>query len=193
MVAYTKIKIISDALIILGKGPINSLEESGEFGRAAGQIYDRLYPASLIDGNWRFAATIKELSRDVDSPGISEWKYSFQIPHDSLKLIRTIPDCIYQIYGDKIWTNYYKLTAEYFYQVPEEKLPLHFIQFFVYRLAEELIISIGQQKDLATYLSQKALQEFSKAQAADAYQRDNISITYNRYINVRSGSSYIRN
>jgi hypothetical protein len=189
-IAYTKIKIISLALVCIGKGPINSIADAGTFAEAAGDIYDLLYPSLLTNGSWRFAVKIQELSQNITDPIIDSWSYSWQLPADYLELIRLDPFIDYNIFGKNIYTKTTatNLYAIYYYQPLESVLPPYFVRHFVYQLAADMAWGLARDKNLSKVYEQKANEALMIGQAADARSHPNSAIFNAPYINVRKGN-----
>ena len=186
-VAYTKIKIISLALVNCGKGPINTIAGAGEFAQAAEDVFDLLYPSLITSGQWRFSVKTQELSRNVVDPDIN-WAYSWELPADYLAMIRLDPHVNYNIFGTNVYTNTLatNLYAVYFYQPEIEILPPYFVRYFTYQLAADLAWSIARDKALAKVYEEKAQQAFMQGQVIDAKSHPNIAIASAPYVEVRN-------
>lgn len=185
---YTKIKIISLALDFLGKGPINSLADAGEFATAAGEIYDLIYPTLIASGDWRFAVKTQELSRNVTDPEINDWDYSWRLPADFIGLIRLDPNVDFNIFGNDIYTKTLaaNLYLIYYFQPDPERLPPYFVTFLAYKIAADYALSTARNIAMAEQLERKALMAFAHGQATDARNHPNSAIWSAPYDDVRN-------
>ena len=185
---YTKIKIISLALTFLGKGPINSLADGGEFADSAGDIYDLLFPTLITSGDWRFAVTTQELSQNITAPEIDDWDYSWQLPADFLGLIRLSPHINYNIFGQNLYTKTTasNLYAIYYYQPEPETLPPYFVIYLAYKIAADLAWSSARSKTTAEAFEKKTIVALQHGQSIDARNHPNIAIGSAPYVEVRN-------
>lgn len=188
---FTKVQIISNALTLLGKGPITTISEAGEFAQAVEQAFDYLYPSAISKNAWRFATKIQQLSLTVDTPLVDRWQYIYQLPPDYLSLVRLYNNTLdFQIYEDKLYTNVGSTSPiyiEYRFLPEVTALPSYFVEFFTYLLAENYATSISNQEHYIQIMSQKARLSLSEALAADSQSHPNEGIKHYPYINVRGG------
>ncbi len=188
--AFTRIQIISQALTLLGKGPVNDLVSAGEFGAAADQTYDLLYPYLLGTDNWRFNVAIKQLSVLVDSPPVDRWRFALQLPSDYLSLVRTYPLINdFNIYEDKIFTNTDDISLEYHFEPDEFLLPAYFVAYFVYSLAEHLALAVALQESYAKEMAAHREIAYAKALFTDAQSHPTQSIVSGPFITTRFGGN----
>lgn len=173
----TKVKIVSDALMLLGKKPIQTLVNQGEIVTAASEKFDFLLPNVLSQNSWRFACTIQQLSQIVPAPIGGYWMYAYQLPANYLKLIHLWPQTYdFEIYeNNKIYSNFSDAVQpffiEYVFQPPVQNIPDYFTKYFAYEIATELALSSAQSANYYQVLEPKRGIELARAQAADAQNR----------------------
>jgi hypothetical protein len=180
---YSKIKIISLALIHNGKGPINSLSEGGDYAEAAGDLYDLLYSSEIARGNWRFSVKTHELALLTGvTPQVDYWRYVYLLPADYLKLERLDPALDYMIYQSKqLYSNYNGALVLEYHSLPDESsLPPHFAKYLSYRLAASLAYAISRDKNLAKINTEEADKAYAISQNIDGY-----SVPYRRVRNIK--------
>jgi hypothetical protein len=189
-VVYTKIKIISLALTFLGKGPINSVADAGEFAESVEDAYDLLYPSIIAEG-WRFATKTQQLTRLDLTSDLDEWQFIYQLPVDILTIIKIEPRSRYMVYGTKLYTNVSSdLIMEYVFLPPEEILPPYFVRYVAYRLAADMAWSVSRDKQWATAFESKATQAMVVAQSIEGRSIPNTPVEFNPYIRVRMANPF---
>lgn len=194
--ALTRVQIISNAITLLGKKPINALEGQGELVDAANQAYDLLLDSALAKGTWRFAVKQVQLSLLVDQPVDSRFRYIYQLPADYLKMITLWPlrydweifenQKLYANFNDTVW-------AEYVFKPASGFFPAYFDHYFVYELAVYLALSSAQKPEYYAPLSQERALLFCQAAAFDAQSRPQTALMSKpaitkRYVNASGGS-----
>ena len=187
--AFTRIQIISNALTIIGKGPVNDTSSIGDIGAAIEEAYDLLYPTFLAADNWRFNVRQQALSKLVQTPLIDNWDSIYQLPSDYLALIRLDPRSDFQIYEDKVFSNANELNAEYRFLTLEANLPAYWVTYFVYALAEHVALAVALQESYAKVMEAKKDFAYSKALAVDGYSHPNQAIVDAPFISARFGST----
>jgi len=101
----SKIDLISNALILIGDTPINSLTGGTRAQQVASSLYDNIVQNELTKHRWGFAKKKAQLSLTTDVPVDNEWKSIYQLPTDLLFLIKLYPSTNYALYGDKVYTD----------------------------------------------------------------------------------------
>ena len=66
--AYSKVSVISLAVMLMGHKPIITLDNADDMVVAAEQAFDILLPSVLGTGNWRFAIQIQQLTLSTEVP-----------------------------------------------------------------------------------------------------------------------------
>jgi hypothetical protein len=101
---YSKIGLISNALILLGEEGTNSLADT-RYGVVVGaNMFENIYESEVQSNRWRFAMTKGALSELLSVP-LNQWARAFQLPSDMLLPVGMWPPQPYEIYGDRIYTN----------------------------------------------------------------------------------------
>lgn len=180
---FSKVSIISNALVLLGDEPISSLTETGAGARAS-NIYDSAYYSILSSHRWNFAIKKKELSKLTQAP-LNEYNYQFQLPTDFIVIITTYPVSTYKIVGDKIYSDSDKIEIDYIYKIAEEKLPPYFIKCFEYYLATQLAIPITEDYNKMEIMQRMYERESRNARYADMQSAPVTPIQDDPYIRVR--------
>jgi hypothetical protein len=173
----TKVQIISNALTLMGKKPIQNLINQNDIVTAADQAFDMLLPSVLSTGFWRFATTIVALNQVVPVPVGGYWNYAYQLPANYLKLVHLWPhNYDYEMYeNSKMYSNFNNATTplylEYMFQPPVVNLPSYFTLYFIYELACYLSLSNAQLVGYYQVLEPKRMGQLGIALAADAQNR----------------------
>ncbi len=180
--AISKVLIVSNAFVLLGKGPIQSiaqLDTGNVVESAASTIYDSILPGLLSERPWRFALKQFNLNRLSEKPMITnEWSYIYQLPSDYLSAYRVYPNTQkgYAIYDDKLYSNSEKVYLEYMYSADETKFTPNFTLLLTYSLAANIAMTVTQQVSLAQLWEKKREQQMSIAAAVDALSMPNTFI-----------------
>ena len=181
----SKEDIVSQALIMIGEAPISSFTE-GTGGLVAGNIYATTRDDLLTAYRWRFAMRKNSLSRLVDTPR-NEWEYAFQLPSDLLMLVRTYPNSTYEVYRDFLYSNNASVDIDYVYRPDVGFFPAYFVKALIYKLAEEMAISITNNQGLAERMEMRATKALAKATYVDSQGRPADPIVSRPFIDVRRG------
>jgi len=166
----SKIKIISNALIAIGDAPISSLDDAGAGAIVAKNFYPSSYRNALSMHRWRFAAKKMQLSRLAEAP-LADFKYQYQLPSDYIQLHRCDGGNDYEIYEDKIYTDYETLVIDYTYEVSEDFLPAYFVKALEWFLAAEFAIPITGNTARAKEYIGLYLKQMSIAKSQDSMAR----------------------
>jgi len=181
----SKIQLISNALILLGDAPISALTDSGAGAIAGANLYDSSYINMLSMHRWRFATKKAKLARLSETPQ-SEYKYQYQMPSDLVMLQNTTAERDFDIYEDKIYTNYKELEIEYTYKVKEDFLPAYFIKTFEFFLAAQFAIPVTGNTTRANEYLGMYNSQLRKAKALDSTSRPAQQIKHNLIADIFS-------
>lgn len=181
----SKISIASNALILLGHKPIASLEEAGAGPQAAANLYEDSYLNLLTANRWRFATKKVLLSRLVEGP-INEWKYQHQLPHDMLYLVKTSEIMDFEVYEDKLYSNYKEVSIDYIYRVDESMLPAYFTKTLEFFLAAQFAIPVTANSTRMQEYNTMYEMQLKRAKYADASQRPSDVMARSEYVDVRN-------
>lgn len=145
----TKVQIISNALTMMGKDPIITLDNGDVLTVAAEQAFDLIYPSVISQNNWRFAVQIQQLSESVETPP-EPWKTIYLLPAGWVRTIRLYPqNYVWEIYeNNKIYSMYEgELKMEYVFIPDIEKAPPVFAHYFTAELAAYLALSNAEKPE----------------------------------------------
>jgi len=179
----SSISLASNALLLLGHQPIASFDEGTAGATIAANLYETSYLSLLTNHRWRFASKKAQLARLTEEP-LNEYKYAFQLPSDSIYLIKTTSRQ-YQIYGSKVYSNDMTMEVDYTYRVNEDNLPPYFAKMFEFFLASQFALSLTGDMEKGNYFSRMYLNELKRAKFADSTQHPQVSFIDNPYVEVR--------
>ena len=129
----SKIDLISNALILIGDLPINSLTGNSRAQTVAANLYDNIVKNELSKHRWGFARRKAQLALLTDAPIDNDFSSAYQLPTDLIALIKLTPMLNYQIYGDKVYTNFTQaLYCDYIEDVVESEWPVYFSKMILY-------------------------------------------------------------
>lgn len=191
--AVTKTSIISLAVMLVGHGPIQTLDDADDLVIAAEQAFDMLLPSILSTGNWRFSMQIQQLSLSPAVPPVNTgWQNIYYLPSGWLKTIRIIPNnYVWEIYQDNLiytnWGSQSPIYMEYAFMPEIAHLPEYFINYFIYEIAGFVSLASAQKPDYFQALEAKKNVQWAIAAATDAQNRPQFSqvdipVLNNRYI-----------
>jgi hypothetical protein len=173
----TKINIISQAFVLLGKDVVTSLDpdlDGGSRGIAAAeQIYDTLYPSLLTIHPWRFAMKSFLLNELVGPILLDRYTVVYQLPSDLVAIWKVDPISQFEIFEDELYSNRKDLKIEYVFQPDESAFPTYFTMMLIYQLAANIAMTITQQPSLAQLWNTKAEQALAQARFIDSKSRTN--------------------
>lgn len=178
------ISIASNSLILLGHAPISSFTEPGAGAQAVSNLYRSSYLNLLSIHRWRFATKKMVLSRLVEKP-LNNYLYQYQLPSDLVYLIKTERTQDYEVYEDKLYSNYSTVSVDYIYEVSESALPHYFIKAFEFYLASQLAIPVTANSTRMAEYSQLFETQLKRARFADSTQRPVDIRDQSEYVDVR--------
>lgn len=181
-----KIKLISNALILIGDLPVTSLSGNSRAETVANNLYDNIVQNELSKYRWGFATRRAQLALTAEVPVGDQYKHSYQLPTDLLALIKIDSSMNYRIYGDKLHINSNgPVYAEYTANVREGDWPVYFAKMIEYALAMDFAPSI---RDSAASMDANARQYINASRMArftDAQQHPTVPLRSRPFINVR--------
>ena len=182
----SKIDLISNALILIGDLPINSVTGNSRAQTVAANLYDNIVKNEISKHRWGFARRKAQLSLLVDTPIDNDWSYIYQLPTDLITLIKLNPITKYQVYGDKIYTNFSQaLYCDYIKDVAETEWPVYFAKMIEYALARDFASSIRDSAASADRMAAEYLNASRMARYTDSMQHPQTPIIDRPFINVR--------
>lgn len=182
----SKIDLISNALILVGDQPINSLTGDSRAQVVAANLYDNITQNELSKHRWGFARRKAQLSLLVEEPIDDDWRSIYQLPADLITLIKLNPNVGYQRYGDQIYTNLSeKLCCDYIRNVSESEWPVYFSKMIEYALAKDFAPSIRDSTTAKKELKDDYLTASRMARYTDSMQHPQTPIVNRPFIEVR--------
>jgi hypothetical protein len=165
---YTSIDLASNALLLIGEETISSFTDDSTAALVAANLYELTFESLLTLHPWRFASKQATLSRLTDTP-VTEWSYAYQLPADFM-VAQHIDDGneMYQIYGDKLYSNNTSIILDYTFKPDESFLPAYFAELLEYRLASVFAIPITESTSKGEYYASLAIRQMTKAKTIDS-------------------------
>lgn len=180
----SKIKLISDALVLLGEKPASSLTEDRYGVTVGANLFERIYETELQSHRWRFAMKKNALSRLVAEP-LNEFRYAFNLPSDCLLPIGKFPAGAYEIYGRHVYANQSEIDFEYMFKPEVSELPAYFALLMTYALAKDMIKPITESDSGVNIMTVKYNVQRNRAMFADSQGRPNRTIAHSPFTQVR--------
>lgn len=182
----SKIDLISNALILIGDNPINTLIGNSRAQTVAANLYDNIVQNELTKHRWGFARRKAQLSLTTDTPLDNDFKSVYQLPSDLLVLIKLNPNTNYQIYGDKVYSNLSQaLYCDYVSNVSESEWPIYFSKMIEYALAKDFATSIRDSSSSRGEMTNEYIVASRMARFTDSQQHPQTAIVDKPFINVR--------
>lgn len=154
------ITICNQALVRIGATQISSLTEGGDLANTCFRLYSNLRDSLLSAYPWSFSMKKRQLGRLVTAP-TNEWKYQFQLPDTLLSGVIAVfasgeqsAEPIrygWEIYGDKVLSNYEQLWIDCQETVDESDMPPYFVRLLSMALSAEISIPVTDQTTKAEY------------------------------------------
>tara|TARA_R100001369_G_scaffold77905_2_gene107441 strand:- start:1176 stop:1733 length:558 start_codon:yes stop_codon:yes gene_type:complete len=181
-----KIKLISNALILIGDLPVTSLSGNSRAETVANNLYDNIVQNEISKYRWGFATRRAQLALTAEVPIGNEFQNSFQLPPDLIVLTKIDSSANYKMYGDKIHMNSDgPVYAEYVANVREGDWPVYFAKMIEYALAMDFAPSI---RDSAASMDANARQYLNASRMArftDSQQHPVEPLRSRPFIDVR--------
>ncbi len=182
----SKIDLISNALILIGDNPINTVIGNSRAQTVAANLYANIVQNELTKHRWGFARRKAQLSLLVDEPIDDDYRSIYQLPSNLLVLIKLNPNTGYQIYGDKVYTNLSQaLHCDYIENVSESEWPVYFSKMIEYALARDFAASIRDSAASADRMASEYVNASRMARYTDSQQHPQTPIVSKPFINVR--------
>ena len=158
----SKVSIISDAFVLLGKQAINHLDTTNPIHVASSNIYDLILPDLLCKAPWRSAMKNQTLGQLTTEPNNDEaWTYIYELPDDPpiLLLYKTYPETNYQIYENHLYCNVNEIKIDYVFKPQEDRFPPYFVSLMVYAMAYHLSMAVTQNSGLVSFWYKQFIQQ----------------------------------
>jgi hypothetical protein len=200
IITSTKVGLISNALVLCGEKPLNSISDTRYGASVGAQLFDLIYENELQSNRWRFTCTKAALALlNVIPP--NEWQYAYQLPTDMLMPIGIWgvgPTQLYEIYSNHLYTNCTSnpgpqgganqtpvLTFDYQFKPDVSVCPSYFTTLLTYALAKDMIKPITESDTAAGIMEKKYMLQRNRAMFADAQGRPNRALQDRPFIQVR--------
>lgn len=184
----SKIDIISNALILIGDDPIQSLDDPGFGATVMKNIYDGVYQDVLSRHPWGFALKEQSLSQLSQSPDSrTGFNYAYQVPTDLVRIWQIMEHSNYVIIGDLLYSNLNSLLCRYVYAVEETALPAYCVKAIEYKLAADAATAITENNGIAQDMANRFLMQMATAMATDSQNRPQSEIVDSPFVDVRFG------
>ena len=182
----SKIDLISQALVLIGDQPINSLTGSDRRQATANAIYDTTVQNELSKHRWGFARRKAQLSLTTEKVIDDEFRSAYQLPTDLISLIKIKPMSNYQVYGDKILTNMSQAVyCDYIANVDESEWPVYFAKMITYALAVDMSTAIRDNSTIQSNMAALYESAARNARFTDSQQHPQTPIQHRPFIDVR--------
>lgn len=186
----TDIEIISNALVLLGKNSVQTINEASEFEVAAQKFYDLLVSSELAKNTWKFATKMVDLARVAAfDPDFAWYSTAYDLPADFLSLVRIYPFVPYQIVGRRIYcSSTGRLQLMYNWNAPVSYWSAPFKEYMVYALASKLAPSVAENSALTQMMIMERNAAKAIAMYVDSQNSPNVPFQSIPWINVRFGN-----
>ena len=180
----TNIQICSNALIMVGHGPIASFTDGGAGANTAAALYLTTYESLLSQHRWRFASAKATLNKLTATPQ-NEWSSAFQLPSNYIVAIGVHPRVDYEIYEDKLYSNVNSIDIDYIFKPDESKLPSYFQRLLEFSLAAIFAIPVTDNSTKAEEYRKMANDQLRKSRFTDSQARPSNAIVDSPLIEAR--------
>lgn len=170
----TAVSICSNALMMLGKAPIASLEDENDRAKYCANLYPLLRDAMLRKHLWNCAIKRVLLSPEAGAPAF-DYTNQFQLPSDFLRLyqVGTLKSPIkdFQLENRMIMANVPALPLRYVWRNEDENnWDVGLVQAVTHGMAAVLAYPITQSTSLRDSMKQEAIQVLREAKAIDGQE-----------------------
>lgn len=183
----TKIDLISNALLLIGDLPLNSLTEDSYRAQVAVNLYDHIKLAELGKHRWGFARRKAVISQVLAALPDDEYRFVYQLPTDLVTLIKIYPNQYdYKVYGRQLYTNINNLeSVDYIANVGESEFPPHFSKLMEYALARDYVIPIRDNASGKEAMLFEYNEQARSARYLDSQQHPQTSLRSQPFITAR--------
>lgn len=180
----TKIRLISDALILCGEPPLQSLADDRYGATVGANLFEVIYENELQSNRWRFACTKRALAQLVSAP-LNQWQYAYQLPTDLLLPLYVYPRAPYEIYGDHLYCDSATVELDYLFKPEVSEVPAYFSMLLVYALARDMVSPLTSKDNAVQLFDAKYQMQRNRAMFADAQGRPSAPIQDSPFTDVR--------
>jgi len=189
----TNIQLASNALQLIGDEPISSFADEGVGAKVMGAIYEPTIKALLSSHYWTFTLKKQKLNRLSQTP-LNDFQYAFQMPTDSIRILKINPRAFYKIYRDLIYSNQRDIDVDYIFRPDESQWPEYFQLAVMYKLASDAAMAVTDNENKNSIYEEKFRATMAQAFALDSQQNPQVPIVDQPFTDVRNrgfnGSSF---
>lgn len=168
--AATDVSICSNASLLLGGNPINSLTENTDRARLASNLFPVVRDYVLRRHPWNCAVKRVVLSPDSDAPAF-DWAYQFTLPSDYMRALsvgQAGEEVEYKIEGRKLLSDDNPCYLRYVYR---NDIPASWDDMLVYAMTVSMravmAYPITQSTSLEQLIEQELKDVLKQARAVD--------------------------
>lgn len=167
----SQVDICSNAALLLGAQPINSLDDATDRARLASNLYDGVKLAVIRAHPWNCCVTRVALSPLATAPVGNDYAYQFTLPPDCAKVLQVgeyQKEVDYRIERGKILCNDAAIYLKYISNdISEGSFDDLLVEAMKYAMAAQMAYAITQSTTMAEFMEAKYQQVLRQAQAVD--------------------------
>ena len=178
----TDLSICKTALLLVGADEINSFEDGSREARICDAVYTTTKESLIQTHPWSFTLEQTDLARTTQTPVIGDFEYVYQLPVNSLKVIRK--DGLqndYRIYQDKLFSSDDVVSIIHQIDPGEQNFPSYFTRALEFKMAELLAASLAQDETLTQIMQDKFIRAVREAKSADSQTQPNILVNSSEF------------
>lgn len=166
---------VNRALLLLGGETIAALNSTDSPNSASATIlYQPTVDELLAEYPWRFATTHQQLTKLVAVPPNSIYKYQYELPANTLRVVNVSIDTgNWQFYKEtstglrRLYSDETIVWADVIIRPSSDSYPAHFERALVSRLAKALAMPVTRRPDFYSLFSAISDREVSAAKSQD--------------------------
>ena len=179
--------ICARALVLIGAEPLTSFEDQTTEALVAGNMYEDVARASLLNTRWRFATDQAVLNRLSAAP-TGRYDAAYQLPSSTLMVHAVTENDMnieYQRYGSKIYCDASEpsvLICDYTYRALEVDWPAYFSLAVQFAMAGIFATAIARDASLANVFEERSRNQMAKSRNLDSQQQTSRKLNTSRFI-----------
>jgi len=166
----TDVSICSNALLMLGAQPINSLTENNDRARLCNSLFDSVRDDVLRSHFWNCATKRVSIAPDTDAPAF-DYTYQFTLPPDWIRIVSCGEygyEVDYRQEGRKILCSESTLKLTYIYKNEDVTTwDVSLINAMQHAMAAKVAYAITQSASMAQVMDQQLSMYMKRARAVD--------------------------
>jgi len=176
MPSYTRVGIISNALVRLGENPIQSESEKTAEALVATTIYEEVVATALSQFSWSFAfKSVKPpqtLIASAESDLTSRFDFVYTVPPEAINILGLRSRDDYEMTEkNQLWTNDDEAEIYYIREVTESQFKPWFVSGIVAELANAFCLAITGDNSRKEVLMRERDTAMALARNTDSKQR----------------------